>query len=133
MAAKKIFFLLLSMLASASAFVPVVTPVVRSTPLAAKGKVEEKKKSAWEIYTDGEYGQAFKLPWENEFTDKTIIGHVRSLLTCTDFSTDHPRRCRRPYHRSEVYGIVRNVIAVCGDATCAATVVVESPCGVYSL
>ena len=27
--------------------------------------------SAWEIYTDGEYGQAFKFPWEVEASDKT--------------------------------------------------------------
>ena len=32
--------------------------------------------SAWETYTDGEYGQAFKFPWEVEASDKTAIGHV---------------------------------------------------------
>ena len=36
--------------------------------------------SAWETYTDGEYGQAFKFPWEVEASDKTAIGHVIPIV-----------------------------------------------------
>ena len=45
------------------------------------GKQDEKEKmSAWETYTDGEYGQAFKFPWEVEASDKTAIGHVIPIV-----------------------------------------------------
>jgi hypothetical protein len=43
---------------------------------AGKPTGEKEKMSAWETYTDGEYGQAFKFPWEVEASDKTAIGHV---------------------------------------------------------
>ena len=49
-------------------------------PGAGKPTGEKEKMSAWETYTDGEYGQAFKFPWEVEASDKTAIGHVIPLV-----------------------------------------------------
>lgn len=39
---------------------------------------QKEKKTAWDQYTEGEYGQVFKFPWEEgvEATDKTAIGHI---------------------------------------------------------
>lgn len=52
-------------------------------PAAAGKQTEEKKKmDAWATYTDGEYGQAFKFPWEVEASDKTAIGHILPVV-CT--------------------------------------------------
>jgi len=50
-------------------------------------------------YTSGEYGQAFKLPWENVATDKTAIGHVRMHTYLPDSRADHPRARHRSHHR----------------------------------
>ena len=47
---------------------------------AGKPTGEKEKMSAWETYTDGEYGQAFKFPWEVEASDKTAIGHVIPIV-----------------------------------------------------
>ena len=49
-------------------------------PEAGKPTDEKEKMSAWETYTDGEYGQAFKFPWEVEASDKTAIGHVIPIV-----------------------------------------------------
>ena len=49
-------------------------------PEAGKPTGEKEKMSAWETYTDGEYGQAFKFPWEVEASDKTAIGHVIPIV-----------------------------------------------------
>ena len=49
-------------------------------PGAGKPTGEKEKMSAWETYTDGEYGQAFKFPWEVEASDKTAIGHVIPIV-----------------------------------------------------
>ena len=43
---------------------------------SADGSKKRVEMSAWEVYTDGEYGQAFKFPWEAGATDKTVIGHA---------------------------------------------------------
>ena len=45
-------------------------------PEAGKPTGEKEKMSAWETYTDGEYGRAFKFPWEVEATELTTIGHA---------------------------------------------------------
>lgn len=37
------------------------------------------------MYTEGEYGQAFRFPWEAgvEASDKTVIGHVIPIVATT--------------------------------------------------
>ena len=69
--------------ASTAAFrAPVSRSVSLSTtqrvpPVSAFGRKPEAKPeapppmSAWDKYTEGEYGQAFKFPWETEASDKT--------------------------------------------------------------
>mmetsp|Transcript_14033 Transcript_14033/g.48296 ORF Transcript_14033/g.48296 Transcript_14033/m.48296 type:complete len:101 (+) Transcript_14033:119-421(+) len=47
----------------------------KKAPAAPPAK-DKKDMSAWDVYTEGEYGQAFKFPWEVEASDKTAIGHV---------------------------------------------------------
>mmetsp|Transcript_10895 Transcript_10895/g.28680 ORF Transcript_10895/g.28680 Transcript_10895/m.28680 type:complete len:103 (-) Transcript_10895:28-336(-) len=74
-----LFFL--ALLATAAAFQPPRTlPRAPVAPEAGKPTDEREKMSAWETYTDGEYGQAFKFPWEVEASDKTAIGHVIPIV-----------------------------------------------------
>ena len=46
----------------------------------ADGTKKRSEMTDWEIYTDGEYGRAFKFPWEVEASDKTAIGHVIPIV-----------------------------------------------------
>jgi len=64
--------------ACTQALVPPLSAKPAARQLAAEPKAKGKKEdmSAWDIYTDGEYGQAFKFPWEAVATDKTTIGHI---------------------------------------------------------
>mmetsp|Transcript_1305 Transcript_1305/g.3965 ORF Transcript_1305/g.3965 Transcript_1305/m.3965 type:complete len:101 (+) Transcript_1305:38-340(+) len=61
----------------------VASPAVRPSLAVAAGKKDTKKGSAWDRYTEGEYGQAFKFPWEEgvEATDKTAIGHIIPVVS----------------------------------------------------
>ena len=45
-------------------------------PMSADGTKKRSEMTDWEIYTDGEYGRAFKFPWEVEATELTTVGHV---------------------------------------------------------
>ena len=51
----------------------------KKAPAAPPAK-DKKDMSAWDVYTEGEYGQAFKFPWEVEASDKTAIGHVIPIV-----------------------------------------------------
>jgi len=44
--------------------------------MSADGTKKRSEMTDWEVYTDGEYGQAFKFPWESEASDLTTVGHV---------------------------------------------------------
>ena len=49
----------------------------RAAPESDEARRERRKgMTDWEIYTDGEYGAAFKFPWEVDATDKTAVGHA---------------------------------------------------------
>jgi len=83
---------------AASAFQRPARAVARSPALAAKPqakKTGDKPKDAWEVYTDGEYGQAFKWPWETEATDKTAIGHVIPVIAAMALII--PARLEHPF------------------------------------
>ena len=56
--------------------VRVVAPRAQKEPMSADGKKKRSEMTDWEIYTDGEYGRAFKFPWEVEPTELTTIGHA---------------------------------------------------------
>ena len=58
----------------------VVAPRAQKEPMNADGTKKRSEMTDWEIYTDGEYGQAFKFPWEVEASDKTAIGHVIPIV-----------------------------------------------------
>jgi len=76
----------LAVLAAAAAFAPPPTAVRRAAaatrpraqkePMSADGTRKRSEMTDWEIYTDGEYGRAFKFPWEVEATELTTIGHA---------------------------------------------------------
>jgi len=44
--------------------------------MSADGTKKRSDMTSWEIYTDGEYGKAFKFPWESEASELTFIGHA---------------------------------------------------------
>ena len=54
----------------------VVAPRAQKEPMSADGTKKRSEMTDWEIYTDGEYGRAFKFPWEVEATELTTIGHA---------------------------------------------------------
>ena len=76
----------LAVLAAAAAFAPPTTttaspvtatrPRAQKEPMSADGTKKRSEMTDWEIYTDGEYGRAFKFPWEVEATELTTIGHA---------------------------------------------------------
>ena len=75
----------LAVLAAAAAFAPPATaahrtiatrPRAQKEPMSADGTKKRSEMTDWEIYTDGEYGRAFKFPWEVEATELTTVGHV---------------------------------------------------------
>ena len=51
-------------------------PRAQKEPMSADGTKKRSEMTDWEIYTDGEYGRAFKFPWEVEATELTAIGHA---------------------------------------------------------
>ena len=53
-----------------------VAPRAQKEPMSADGTKKRSEMTDWEIYTDGEYGRAFKFPWEVEATELTTIGHA---------------------------------------------------------
>ena len=56
--------------------VRVVAPRAQKEPMSADGTKRRSEMTDWEIYTDGEYGRAFKFPWEVEATELTAVGHA---------------------------------------------------------
>ena len=75
----------LAVLAAAAAFAPptaarraaaATRPRAQKEPMSADGTKKRSEMTDWEIYTDGEYGRAFKFPWEVEATELTTIGHA---------------------------------------------------------
>jgi hypothetical protein len=73
--------LLLALAGGARALVPTrpaARPIARrAAPESDEARRERRKgMTDWEIYTDGEYGAAFKFPWEVDATDKTAVGHA---------------------------------------------------------
>ncbi|KAJ1462544.1 hypothetical protein M885DRAFT_505463 [Pelagophyceae sp. CCMP2097] len=74
-----------ALVGSAGAFSPSSFGAARRVGLEAKKPeaAEPKKKSFGELYTDGEYGQAFKFPWQVPATDKTMIGHILPIVVTT--------------------------------------------------
>ena len=76
----------LAVLAAAAAFAPLPTADRRAAaatrrraqkePMSADGTKKRSEMTDWEIYTDGEYGRAFKFPWEVEATELTAVGHA---------------------------------------------------------
>ena len=46
-----------------------VAPRAQKEPMNADGTKKRSEMTDWEIYTDGEYGRAFKFPWEVEATE----------------------------------------------------------------
>ena len=76
----------LAVLAAAASFAPPPTaphhPIstmrqrAQKEPMSADGTRKRSEMTDWEIYTDGEYGRAFKFPWEVEATELTTIGHA---------------------------------------------------------
>ena len=63
----------------------VVAPFAQKEPMSADGTKRRSEMTDWEIYTDGEYGRAFKFPWEVEATDLTTIGHVIPVAIVLSF------------------------------------------------
>ena len=53
-----------------------VAPRAQKEPMNADGTKKRSEMTDCEIYTDGEYGRAFKFPWEVEATELTTIGHA---------------------------------------------------------
>lgn len=51
----------------------------------AQPEKKSAKDSAWDLYTAGEYGEAFRFPWEStvESSEKTAIGHVLPIVVTT--------------------------------------------------
>ena len=75
----------LAVLAAAAAFAPptaarraaaATRPRAQKEPMSADGTKKRSEMTDWEIYTDGEYGRAFKFPWEVEATELTAVGHA---------------------------------------------------------
>ena len=75
----------LAVLAAAAAFAPTTASYhaaaatrqrAQKEPMSADGTKKRSEMTDWEIYTDGEYGRAFKFPWEVEPTELTTIGHA---------------------------------------------------------
>ena len=80
-------FVVLAVCSTTAAFAPpartasrVLAPRAQKEPMNADGTKKRSEMTDWEIYTDGEYGQAFKFPWEVEASDKTAIGHVIPIV-----------------------------------------------------
>ena len=76
----------LAVIAATAAFAPptnaarraaaATRPRAQKEPMSADGTKKRSEMTDWEIYTDGEYGRAFKFPWEVEATELTSIGHA---------------------------------------------------------
>ena len=76
----------LAVLAAAAAFAPPTTASYHAAaatrqraqkePMSADGTKKRSEMTDWESYTDGEYGRAFKFPWEVEATELTAVGHA---------------------------------------------------------
>ena len=73
----------LAVCSSTAAFTPpartaarVGAPRAQKEPMNADGTKKRSEMTDWEIYTDGEYGRAFKFPWEVEATELTAVGHA---------------------------------------------------------
>ena len=76
-------FVALAVCSSTAAFTPpartaarVGAPRAQKEPMSADGTKKRSEMTDWEIYTDGEYGRAFKFPWEVEATELTAVGHA---------------------------------------------------------
>ena len=74
---------------------PSLALAAKRSPVKKGGKSEppSKPKSSWEVYTEGEYGSAFKFGWETAPTDKTAIGHALPLvvgLGWVGWAINHP-------------------------------------------
>ena len=85
-------FAVLAVCSTTAAFAPpartaprVVAPRAQKEPMNADGTKKRSEMTDWEIYTDGEYGRAFKFPWEVEATDLTTIGHVIPVAIVLSF------------------------------------------------
>ena len=85
----------LALLTAAAAFAPptnaarraaaATRPRAQKEPMSADGTKKRSEMTDWEIYTDGEYGRAFKFPWEVEATDLTTLGHAIPVAIVLSF------------------------------------------------
>ena len=85
----------LALLTAAAAFAPptnaarraaaATRPRAQKEPMSADGTKKRSEMTDWEIYTDGEYGRAFKFPWEVEATELTTVGHVIPVAIVLSF------------------------------------------------
>jgi hypothetical protein len=67
----------------------------KKAPAAPPAK-DKKDMSAWDVYTEGEYGQAFKFPWEVEARHRRRARRAPTSSAPSLASRAPPRRARRP-------------------------------------